>query len=201
VIACRDAADAAELASAFLDADAPPFWIEIDGTDDGPVAVSVGLAGIEDEVLHAREIARRIAARRALRAVDDAAVRRAELVDFAGGSSAAVLRAAVLPREIGGVLVALTKAGILLRFEAHAASGVVRAAIRDAAAVAPLVRSLRPDIEARGGSLVVERAVPAVKREVDVWGGPGPALALMRGVKAALDPAGVFAVGRFVGGI
>ena len=201
VIACRDAADAAELASSFLDADAPPFWIEIDGTDDGPVAVSVGLAGIEDEVLHAREIARRIAARRALRAVDDAAVRRAELVDFGGGSFAAVLRAAVLPREIGDVLVALTKAGIPLRFEAHAASGVVRAAIRDAAAVAPLVRSLRPGIEARGGSLVVERAVPAVKQEVDVWGGPGPALALMRGVKAALDPAGVFAVGRFVGGI
>jgi len=63
------------------------------------------------------------------------------------------------------------------------------------------VRALRPDVEARGGSLVVERAVPAVKQAVDVWGEPGPALALMRGVKAALDPAGVFAIGRFVGGI
>jgi glycolate oxidase FAD binding subunit len=200
VIACRDTADAAELASAFLDAGAPPLWIEIDGADDGAVAVSVGLAGIEDEVLHARDVARRIAAGRALRPVNDAVARRAELVDFGGGSAAAVLRAAVLPSEIGAVLAALTKAGIPLRFEAHAASGVVRAAIRDAAAVAPLVRGLRPDIESRGGSLVVERAVPAVKQAVDVWGDPGPGLTLMRGVKGALDPAGVFAIGRFVGG-
>ena len=198
VIACRDAADAAELASAFLDVDAPPFWIEIDGADDGAVAVSVGLAGIEDEVMHAREVARRVVAGRTMRAVDDAAARRGELVDFGG---AALLRAAVLPREIGGVLAALTNAGVSLRFEAHAANGVVRAAIRDAAAVTPLVHALRPDIEARGGSLVVERAVPAVKQAVDVWGDPGPGLTLMRGVKAALDPAGVFAIGRFVGGI
>jgi hypothetical protein len=77
----------------------------------------------------------------------------------------------------------------------------VRAAIGDAAAVAPVVHALRPDIEARGGSLVVERAVPAVKQAVDAWGSPGPGFALMRGVKAALDPAGVFAIGRFVGGI
>jgi glycolate oxidase FAD binding subunit len=48
---------------------------------------------------------------------------------------------------------------------------------------------------------VVERAIPAVKAAVDVWGDPGPGMALMRGVKAAFDPAGLFAPGRFVGGL
>jgi len=91
--------------------------------------------------------------------------------------------------------------GVALRFGAHAASGVVHVAIRDAAAAAPLVGTLRPAVAALGGSLVVERAVPAVKQAVDVWGDAGPGLALMRGVKAALDPAGVFAIGRFVGGM
>ena len=198
VIRCRDAPDAAELASAFLDVDAPPLWLEIDGEAGGAVAVSVGLAGIEDEVQHARGVARRLAAGRTTRSDGDAARRRAELMDLGG---AAVLRVGVLPQEIGGVLASLTSAGVPLRFEAHAANGVVRAAIRDAAAVGPFVRALRPEVEARGGSLVVERAVPAVKQAVDVWGSPGPGLALMRGVKAALDPAGVFAIGRFVGGI
>jgi glycolate oxidase FAD binding subunit len=64
-----------------------------------------------------------------------------------------------------------------------------------------LVRALRPRLEARGGSLVVERAWPEVKAALDVWGDPGPAFALMRGVKAAFDPAGILAPGRFVGGL
>ena len=201
VVRCRDAADAADLASAFLDVDAPPLWLEIDGRDDGAAVLSVGLAGIEDEVVHARGVALRIAAGRTAQVVDDAAARRAELVDFGGGSWAAMLRVGVLPREVGGVLARLTGAGIPLRFGAHAANGVVRAAMRDTGGVAPLVHALRPHVEARGGSVVVERAIPAVKQVVDVWGDPGPGLRLMRGVKAALDPAGVFAIGRFVGGI
>jgi hypothetical protein len=70
-----------------------------------------------------------------------------------------------------------------------------------AAAVASLVHALRSNLEARGSSLVVERAEPALKRVVDVWGNSGPGLGLMRGVKAALDTWRVFAAGRFVGGV
>jgi glycolate dehydrogenase FAD-binding subunit len=40
-----------------------------------------------------------------------------------------------------------------------------------------------------------------VKADLDVWGDPGPGLGLMRRLKAAFDPPGVFAPGRFVGGL
>jgi glycolate oxidase FAD binding subunit len=197
-VVCRDAADAAALASALLDVDVPPLWVEIEGGPDGRVAVALGLAGIDEEVAAARDIVTRLAAGRRLQPADDAAALRARLVDLDG---AAILRIGVLPRDVGAVLADVLAAGSALRFEAHTANGVVRVAMRDAATVPPLVRALRPVVAARGGSLVVERAVPAVKRAVDVWGDAGAGLALMRGVKAALDPAGVFAGGRFVAGI
>jgi len=49
--------------------------------------------------------------------------------------------------------------------------------------------------------VVVERAPAALKREVDVWGEIGPALAIMRALKARLDPHSTLNPGRFVGGI
>jgi len=198
VVRCRDAADAAALASDLLDVDAPPLWLEIEGGHDGGAAVAIGLAGIDEEVAAARDVATRLAAGREVRGVDDAAGLRVRLADL---DAPAVLRIGVLPRDVGAVLADALAPGVALRFGAHAASGVVRVAIRDAAAAAPLVGTLRPAVAALGGSLVVERAVPAVKQAVDVWGDAGPGLALMRGVKAALDPAGVFAIGRFVGGM
>ena len=201
VVRCRDVADAVAVASALLDIDAPPLWIEMDGTHDGGAAVSIGLAGIDEEVESARIVATRLAAGREIAGVADAPSLRARLVDLGGEAWAAVLRIGVLPRDVGGSLVDILGARVPLRFGVHAANGILHAAIHDAAAVAPLVRTLRPGLEARGGSLVVERAVPAVKQAIDVWGDAGAGIGLMRGVKAALDPSGVFAVGRFVGGI
>ena len=77
----------------------------------------------------------------------------------------------------------------------------VQRAVAESHAVAPLVHALRPELERHGGSLVIERAAPAVKAGLDVWGDPGPGLPLMRRVKAAFDPAGVFAPGRYVGAL
>ena len=194
-VRCRDATDAAALASALLDVDTPPLWLEIAGGGRN-AEVLVGVAGIEEEVAAAREAVARRTGARETRAVADPASLRARLADLDGHAHAAILRIGVLPRSVGDVLADLLGAGVPLRWGAHAANGVVRAAFDEAAAVAPLVRALRPRIEARGGSLVVERAVPAVKQAVDVWGDVGPGLGLMRGVKAALDPAGVFSLGR-----
>jgi glycolate oxidase FAD binding subunit len=198
VVRCHDAADAAALASALLDVDTPPLWLEIEGGPDGGAAVAIGLAGIDEEVAAAREVAARLIAAREVQRFDDAASLRVRLMDLHG---AAILRIGVLPRDVGGALADVLGARVGLRFGAHAANGVVRVAIRDEAVAPALVRTLRPAVAARGGSLVVERALPSVKQAVDVWGDVGPSIALMRGVKAALDPAGIFAIGRFVGGI
>ena len=51
------------------------------------------------------------------------------------------------------------------------------------------------------GLLVVERGGGPLKAEVDVWGDPGPGVELMRSLRAAFDPTGIFAPGRFVGGL
>jgi glycolate oxidase FAD binding subunit len=111
----------------------------------------------------------------------------------------------VLPTDVGEIVARAGRCGMPTRSLAHAASGVVHVAVPEPDGVARAVAALRPWVEARGGSLVVERATPAVKGTVDVWGDAGSArgaaLRLMRGVKRAFDPAGRFAPGRFVGGI
>jgi glycolate oxidase FAD binding subunit len=50
-------------------------------------------------------------------------------------------------------------------------------------------------------SLVVQRCPTVLKRSVEVWGDPGPSLALMRALKEKLDPNNTLNPGRYVGGI
>jgi glycolate oxidase FAD binding subunit len=213
VIACRTVGAAAETARAVLDSAAVPLWLELAGPGglaEGPgdgAAVAVGLGGIEDEVRAGEAAVRALAAARGLVAVAvaDGAALRARLAGFALEPAAAVLRAAVLPTDVGAAIerlgTAARDADTSVRCLAHAANGVVHAAVADAGGVAAIVAATRPWCAARGGSLVVERARPGVKDGLDVWGDAGPGLALMRGVKAAFDPAGTLAPGRFVGGV
>jgi len=63
------------------------------------------------------------------------------------------------------------------------------------------VISLRRDVEAKGGSLVVLNGSDALKRQVDAWGNVGDSLPLMRAVKARFDPSGTLSPGRGPGGI
>jgi glycolate oxidase FAD binding subunit len=116
-----------------------------------------------------------------------------------------VLRAATLPSEVGDVIEAVAEAARVQRARvrclASAATGVVRAVLAEPAAAGTMVRALRPQLERRGGTLVVERAAGTVKSALDVWGDPGPGRDLMRRVKATFDPAGLFAPGRFVDGL
>jgi glycolate oxidase FAD binding subunit len=64
-----------------------------------------------------------------------------------------------------------------------------------------IVISLRRDVEAKGGSLVVLHGADALKRQVGTWGNVGSSLPLMRAVKARFDPAGTLSPGRGPGGI
>jgi glycolate oxidase FAD binding subunit len=67
--------------------------------------------------------------------------------------------------------------------------------------VAGAITEARERLTALGGSLVVVKAPPHLKREVDVWGPPGDAIGLMRRVKERFDPDRRLSPGRFVGGI
>ncbi len=64
-----------------------------------------------------------------------------------------------------------------------------------------LVGRLRNAAEGLGGRLVVERCPSELKVGVDVWGPPGNGFDVMRKLKAAWDPKGILAPGRFVGGL
>ncbi len=188
-----------------------PYWLEVVGSGvlngDGAGTVVVGVAGIPEEVAHARERVLETARARGVDAVTvaDGEALRLRHGAFPGEPVAAVLRASTLPTDVGDFMEraesSARKADAQMRATAHAANGVVRLAVAQPDAVASLVAALRPALEARGGSFVVERASPSVKASLDVWGDAGPGLPLMRRLKEAFDPAGILAPGRFVGGL
>lgn len=66
--------------------------------------------------------------------------------------------------------------------------------------VATLIAALRDQACGAGGSAVVDDVPARLADRVDPWGEVA-GLALMRGVKAALDPGRLLSPGRFVGGI
>jgi glycolate oxidase FAD binding subunit len=125
------------------------------------------------------------------------------------------LKATFPPAELAGVLTDL--AGMGRRWSggpvsAHAATGVLwlASAARegDLPADSPAfgwavtaITEARERLDARGGSLVLVKASPELKRAVDVWGPPGDAIGLMRRVKERFDPGRRLSPGRFVGGI
>jgi glycolate oxidase FAD binding subunit len=167
------------------------------------VGIAVGVAGIAAEVAAARETIEDVARRRGVHVAwhEDGAAARHALAAFPIAPAAAVLRASVLPTDVGAVMSRIRALAGDVPVLAHASNGVVRARLDEASAVGRLVETLRPELAARGGFLVVERARPEAKTGVDVWGDPGEGLALMRRVKAAFDPRGLFARGRYVAGL
>ncbi len=85
---------------------------------------------------------------------------------------------------------------------AHAGNGVAYAAC-NAPADASVLEQTRQAVLALGNNsaLVIERCPTVLKRGIDVWGDPGPTLALMRAIKSKLDPNNTLNPGRYVGGI
>jgi glycolate oxidase FAD binding subunit len=85
---------------------------------------------------------------------------------------------------------------------AHAGNGVAHAAC-DAPTDASVLAALRAAVRRLGSnaSLLIMRCPAQLKRQIDVWGEPGSSVALMRAIKAKLDPCGTLNPGRYVGGI
>jgi glycolate oxidase FAD binding subunit len=115
-----------------------------------------------------------------------------------GGDDIA-LRLAVPPADLHVVAYGLGDAvGGQVPLRGSAAVGVVHAALPAAIPpdrVADALAAVRTILLARGGYCTVLRASPAVRAAADAWG-PVPGLALMRRLKAELDPRGVLAPGR-----
>jgi glycolate oxidase FAD binding subunit len=192
-----------------------PSAIELDwyGPDGGPGLLSVVIEGIPPGV----------EAQAATAAGLLGEVGEAEVLG-PGGTEAALSRLGALPWEKAavGIKVAVPPAelpGALAdlswgwlghgRTTAHAGTGVLRVGLagpdpgnaEQVEAFAGVVAKARAALAARGGTLVIAQAPPALKRAVDVWGPPGDAVELMRRVKRQFDPDRQLSPGRFLGGI
>jgi len=92
--------------------------------------------------------------------------------------------------------------------DAHLASGTVRGfwwgekqGPLDSRIMAETINTLRIAAGHSGGAFVVESCPPSLKRSVDVWGPPGPDLAIMKRLKELFDPGRRLSPGRFLGGL
>lgn len=124
------------------------------------------------------------------------------------GDAAAVMRWAVLPTRVAGLMAAGAAAarrqGLTAVLTAHAGVGVVTAILSgrpDTDAVVATLGGWRDLVNRADGQAMVEWAPLAVKERVAVWDAPGPTLRLMKGIKERLDPRGILNPGRFVGAI
>jgi glycolate oxidase FAD binding subunit len=183
---------AIELALALRDR-VDPTWLEVERAASAMlVRVVAGFAGSEAWVEAAMAAAEGTP-------VEAGAPVRAALADARTCSGAAVIRVAALPTDLAPLLERVAGGRSDVRVAASPAAGVAHVAVGEVASVASLVAELRA-AAAPGSVVVVERGVAQAKDGIDVWGRIGAA-GLMRGMKQAFDPAGVFAPGRFVAGL
>jgi glycolate dehydrogenase FAD-binding subunit len=80
-----------------------------------------------------------------------------------------------------------------------AGNGIVDITLKgELSSLSSLVKNLRIYTASLGVSLVIEAAPPDLKSGVDVWGGMGSGLALMKRIKSNFDPAGILNPGRYI---
>ena len=119
---------------------------------------------------------------------------------------ALVIRLSALPTELPALVADIEsgagRARVVAEIAAHAGSGVAWCQLLgapDEAALIRLAEAARAAARRHGGWAVFESMPAELRGRLDPWGFDAPALAVMRRVKAALDPQGLFSPGRFVG--
>ncbi len=92
--------------------------------------------------------------------------------------------------------------------QAHAGSGVTMVHFllesgdeKSVDMVVSVAKKLLEKCQSMSGNVVVERASARMKERLPVWGAPPQDVAIMKRIKAQMDPFGLFSPGRFVGGI
>jgi glycolate oxidase FAD binding subunit len=199
------------LGSAFTDSALPPRFVEVVMGDGGPPRLFVGLAGLVEEVEDGCTRAAVMAAGLDVGPVAEPSgdeELRAVLDGFERARDGAVVLRAGVRRDaacgwLAGALDGARSIARSVRAHAHAGVGVARVRLDEPEPeqLPGLVATLREAAVRRGGYLVVEAAPAIWKTALDVWGPPGAGFDLMKGVKAVFDPHGLFARGRFVGGL
>ncbi len=112
-----------------------------------------------------------------------------------------LLKACLLPSRLPAFLPVLRQIEHSM-WQTSAGNGIVVGCIRDLTLdrartmLTTLLEAVGPE-----GNVVVARCPTEWKRELPIWGKPRGDYRLMRRVKAALDPRGIFNPGRFVDGI
>lgn len=180
------------------------------GLDSG-ASLLIGCGGPAE---HREEQARRLAvlsdgaALRHANERGDALLRALREFSQPADEDALVARLSVLPTALGALLAEVEEraaaARVVAEIAAHAGNGVAWCQLLGAPGdevLAALAGTVRDATRRHGGWAVFESMPAGLRGQLDPWGFDGAALAVMRRVKAALDPAGLFSPGRFVGGI
>ncbi len=160
-----------------------------------------GFSGTRSEVEYLRDTtARNISAPVEFLAAADAMDKYRALRDFDFGSASLAAQIVVPPAELARVL-----GNCGAEFRAHAGSGIAQLTARDPLsddAASAMVLRWRELVHNARGHLRVLHAAPEIRAAIEYFDSPNDgALKLMRGMKAAFDPAGIFNPGCFVGGI
>jgi glycolate oxidase FAD binding subunit len=161
--------------------------------------IAGGPAGVERSM---REVGRLAAHARA--GIDDgdgtAAWQRWSLAFRPGALS---LRVSVMPSAVAETMEVLDRgfAGAAAQMSATVAAGVIRIHLEPSHEARPAALVARAqDVAARaGGTLAIDAAPAALKRDIDVFGPLRSDFAIMRRLKEQLDPQGVLSPGRFAG--
>jgi glycolate dehydrogenase FAD-binding subunit len=82
---------------------------------------------------------------------------------------------------------------------ADVGTGIIRLAFdSDEEQAIEVIKRMRAEAIAAGGTLFIERAAPSVRLRADAWGEIGPTGRLMRDIKERFDPASLLNPGRFL---
>jgi len=167
----------------------------------GKFLLLAGFSGSSLEIAYQADKIRELAGKRAEILDDDDALGKYQLlrdIDFYSRPLSAQI--AVAPARLASTLDACG-----CDFRAHAGSGVAHIFLLDAESVRSsrdAVARWREAAHSARGNLRVIAAPTAVRKELKFFDTPNDgALTLMRRLKAAFDPAGIFNPGCFVGGI